>query len=33
MFVGRVGILLMLSALYGHRQQARVGYPREEVYL
>jgi trk system potassium uptake protein len=33
MFVGRVGILLMLSAIYGHRRQARVGYPREEVYL
>jgi potassium uptake TrkH family protein len=33
MFVGRIGILLMLSALYGHRPQARVGYPREELYL
>ena len=33
MFVGRVGILLMLSAVYGHRPQSRVGYPREEVYL
>ena len=33
MFVGRIGILLMLSAIYGHRPQARVGYPREELYL
>jgi trk system potassium uptake protein TrkH len=33
MFVGRIGILLMLSALYGYRPQARVGYPREELYL
>jgi trk system potassium uptake protein TrkH len=33
MFVGRIGILLMLSAIYGHRPQGRVGYPREELYL
>jgi Trk-type K+ transport system membrane component len=33
MFVGRVGILLMLSAIHGHRTQSRVSYPREEVYL
>jgi trk system potassium uptake protein TrkH len=33
MFVGRIGILLMLSAIYGHRPQTRVGYPREELYI
>ena len=33
MFVGRLGILLVLSALYGNRPASRVGYPREEVYL
>ncbi len=33
MFVGRLGILLLLSALYPHRAQNRVGYPREEIYL
>ena len=33
MFVGRLGILLLLAALYGNRPQNRVGYPREEVYL
>jgi len=33
MFVGRLGILLVLSALYGNRAPTRVGYPREEVYL
>jgi len=33
MFVGRIGILLLLSALYGSRPQNRVGYPREEIYL
>jgi Trk-type K+ transport system membrane component len=33
MFVGRVGILLLLSALYGSRPQNRVGFPREEIYL
>ena len=33
MFVGRIGILLLLSALYGNRPQARVGYPREDLYV
>jgi len=33
MFVGRLGILLLLSALYGRRLSSRVGYPREEVFL
>ncbi|MFN6344398.1 MAG: TrkH family potassium uptake protein [Cyanobium sp.] len=33
MFVGRLGILLLLAAVYGNRPQNRVGYPREEVYL
>jgi len=33
MFVGRVGILLLLSALYGHRHQSRVGYPKEDLYV
>jgi trk system potassium uptake protein TrkH len=33
MFVGRIGILLLLSALYGTRRQARVGYPREDLYV
>ncbi len=33
MFVGRIGILLLLSALYARRPQARVGYPREELYV
>jgi Trk-type K+ transport system membrane component len=33
MFVGRLGILLLLAALYGNRPQNRVGFPREEVYL
>jgi trk system potassium uptake protein len=33
MFVGRLGILLILSAIYGSRPSSRVGYPREEVYL
>jgi Trk-type K+ transport system membrane component len=33
MFVGRLGILLVLSAIYGNRPPSRVGYPREEVYL
>ncbi|HYP04359.1 MAG TPA: potassium transporter TrkG, partial [Cyanobium sp.] len=33
MFVGRIGILLLLSAIYGSRPQNRVGYPREELYL
>ena len=33
MFVGRLGILLLLSALYAHRPQTRVGYPREDLYV
>jgi len=33
MFVGRLGILLLLSAIYGRRRHPRVGYPREEVFL
>ncbi|KEF42102.1 MAG: potassium transporter TrkG [Cyanobium sp. CACIAM 14] len=33
MFVGRVGILLLLSAIHGSRPQNRVGYPREELYI
>ncbi|MFM7394724.1 MAG: potassium transporter TrkG [Cyanobium sp.] len=33
MFLGRLGILLLLAALYGNRPQNRVGFPREEVYL
>ncbi len=33
MFVGRIGILLLLSAVYGSRPQERVGYPREELYI
>ncbi|MDA0727470.1 MAG: potassium transporter TrkG [Cyanobacteria bacterium] len=33
MFVGRVGILLLLSALYGTRPQSRVGYPKEDLYV
>jgi len=33
MFVGRIGILLLLSAIYGSRPQQRVGYPREDLYV
>jgi Trk-type K+ transport system membrane component len=33
MFVGRIGILLLLAAVYGNRPPSRVGYPREEVFL
>ncbi len=33
MFVGRLGILLLLSAIYGSRPQPRVGYPREDLYI
>jgi trk system potassium uptake protein len=33
MFVGRLGILLVLSSIYGSRPPSRIGYPREEVYL
>jgi Trk-type K+ transport system membrane component len=33
MFVGRIGIMLLLAALYGNRPPDRVGYPREELFL
>jgi Trk-type K+ transport system membrane component len=33
MFVGRIGILLLLSAVYGNRPRRRVRYPRDELYL
>jgi len=33
MYVGRLGILLLLSALFAGRPQNRVGYPREELYV
>jgi Trk-type K+ transport system membrane component len=33
MFVGRLGILLLLAAVYGRRLQSRVGFPKEEVFL
>ena len=33
MFTGRLGVILLLSALYGHRPRSRVGYPREEVLI
>ncbi len=33
MFVGRLGILLLLSAFYGSRSPSRVGYPREELFI
>lgn len=33
MFVGRLGILLLLSAVYGRRLSKRVSYPEEGVYL
>jgi Trk-type K+ transport system membrane component len=33
MFVGRIGILLLLSAFYGSRPAPRVGYPREDLYV
>ncbi len=33
MFVGRLGILLLLSAIYGSRPKPRVGYPREELFI
>jgi trk system potassium uptake protein TrkH len=33
MFVGRIGILLLLSALYGSRPRQRVGYPTEDLYV
>ncbi|MEB3184513.1 MAG: potassium transporter TrkG [Cyanobacteriota bacterium] len=33
MFVGRLGIMLLLAALYGSRPPGRIGFPREEVFL
>ncbi len=33
MFVGRLGILLLLSAIYGRSNSSRVSYPQEDVYL
>lgn len=33
MFVGRIGILLLLNAVYGTRPPSRVSYPREELYV
>jgi Trk-type K+ transport system membrane component len=33
MFVGRLGIMLLLAALYGNRPPDRVGYPREDLFL
>jgi trk system potassium uptake protein TrkH len=33
MFVGRLGILLLLSALFGRRPPSRVRYPQEELIL
>jgi trk system potassium uptake protein len=33
MFVGRLGIMLLLAAIYGNRPPDRVGYPREELFL
>jgi Trk-type K+ transport system membrane component len=33
MFVGRIGILLLLTAIYGNRPHCRVRYPRDEIYL
>jgi trk system potassium uptake protein TrkH len=33
MFTGRLGVILLLSALYGRRSSARVSYPSEDVCL
>jgi Trk-type K+ transport system membrane component len=33
MFVGRLGVMLLLSALYGNRPADRVGYAEEEIFL
>lgn len=33
MFLGRLDVLLLLSALYGNRPQPRVGYPRKDLYI
>ena len=33
MFTGRLGVILLLSAVYGRRSAPRVRFPSEEVYL
>ena len=33
MFIGRIGILLLLSAIYGSTAETRVGYPKEDLYV
>jgi hypothetical protein len=33
MFTGRLGVILLLSAMYGRRSVPRVRFPSEEVYL
>jgi trk system potassium uptake protein TrkH len=33
MFTGRLGVILLLSAIYGRRSVPRVRFPSEEVYL
>ena len=33
MFVGRIGILLLLTAIYGSQAESRVGYPKEDLYV
>jgi trk system potassium uptake protein TrkH len=33
MFVGRIGILLLLSAVFGSHSQPRISYQHEELYL
>ncbi len=33
MFVGRIGILLLLSAVFGSHSQPRIAYQHEELYL
>ncbi len=33
MFVGRLGIMLLLQSLYGSRPPSRVGYPQQEVFI
>jgi hypothetical protein len=33
MFVGRIGILLLLSAVVGNKPPSRVGYQQEDLYV
>ncbi|MFM7086174.1 MAG: potassium transporter TrkG [Cyanobium sp.] len=33
MFTGRLGVILLLSAVYARRAPTRVGFPREVIYL